>query len=335
MEILSYKEEQKLNKEEREKYLGELREFCKKRKLTNTTKGATTIAPKLKIPTETIARIVTRTMAGGEVEVVVDGVENIEKVGGAVLFASTHQGMLDGFVWMPYCPIHTLLFHGSEVNKLLLLAQLNTGMILLSKHAENSENRLNAKLDLISLLMRGHSVFMCPEGTWNLSPNKLHLPLNFGFLDAAQKSKRPIIPVVIEYTYDTSSEKERIVFIHVRYGEAIYVSEGDNYVKKLEEYKEKIATIRWDLIEEKGIFSRSEITNKDYINYMKGNLQKLAAGNVDIEVDNKEIYGAKTEVYQFQHIADIQEMTANNAEFVMHARRLLEEEVLNDFQHMF
>lgn len=82
MEILSYKEEQKLNKEEREKYLGELREFCKKRKLTNTTKGATTIAPKLKIPKETIARIVTRAMAGGEVEVVVDGVENIEKVGG-------------------------------------------------------------------------------------------------------------------------------------------------------------------------------------------------------------------------------------------------------------
>lgn len=178
-------------------------------------------------------------------------------------------------------------------------------MILLSKHAENSENRLNAKLDLISLLMRGHSVFMCPEGTWNLSPNKLHLPLNFGFLDAAQISKRPIIPVVIEYTYDTSSEKERIVFIHVRYGEAIYVSEGDNYMKKLEEYKEKIATIRWDLIEEKGVFSRSEITNKDYINYMKGNLQKLAAGNADIEVDNKEIYGAGTETYQFQHINNV------------------------------
>ena len=128
--ILSYREELELGKEEREKYYSEYREFCKKRKLTNTTKGATTIAPKLKKPTETIARIVTKAMAGGEVTVVVDGVENIEKVGGSVLFAATHQGMLDGFVWMPYCPIHTLLFHGSEVNKLLLVAQLNTGSSL-------------------------------------------------------------------------------------------------------------------------------------------------------------------------------------------------------------
>lgn len=76
MEILSYKEEQKLNKEEREKYLGELREFCKKRKLTNTTKGATTIAPYLKKPTNVIAKVVTKTLAGGEVEMITDGLEN-------------------------------------------------------------------------------------------------------------------------------------------------------------------------------------------------------------------------------------------------------------------
>lgn len=76
MEILSYKEEQKLNKEEREKYLGELREFCKKRKLTNTTKGATTIAPYLKKPTNAIAKVVTKALAGGEVEMITDGLEN-------------------------------------------------------------------------------------------------------------------------------------------------------------------------------------------------------------------------------------------------------------------
>lgn len=40
---------------------------------------------------------------------------------------------------------------------------------------------LNAKMDMIELLINGHSISYFPEGTWNLSPNKLHLPINIGF----------------------------------------------------------------------------------------------------------------------------------------------------------
>ena len=56
--ILSYREELKLGKEEREKYYSEYREFCRKRRLTNTTFAATKIGPLLKKPTEAIARTV-------------------------------------------------------------------------------------------------------------------------------------------------------------------------------------------------------------------------------------------------------------------------------------
>lgn len=303
MEILSYREELKLGKEEREKYYSEYREFCRKRRLTNTTFAATKIGPLLKKPTEAIARTVCKALAGGEVKIVVDGVENIPDE--AVIYASTHQGVMDGFVWIPYCPEHALIFHGKEVNKLLLLAQVNTGLILASKNLANTEQRRNAKLDLISVLLRKHSVYICPEGLWNLSPNKLHLPITWGFLDAAQKSGSPVVPMCIEYTYDTSGEKERITFVHLRYGEPVIVKEDDNLADKLEEYKEKIATMRWELIEEKGIFHRSEITNWDYINYMKGNYKNLDMGKIDIIADTKGIYGAGTETYQFQHINNV------------------------------
>lgn len=74
--LLSAKEEVKLTPEEKSDYCKKMREFCRTRKLTNTTKGATTIAPYLKKPTNAIAKVVTKALAGGEVEMITDGLEN-------------------------------------------------------------------------------------------------------------------------------------------------------------------------------------------------------------------------------------------------------------------
>lgn len=64
--ILSSKEERLLSEDERSLYFAKLREYCKKRKLTNTTWGATTLAPKLKRPTNYICRKVCNILAGGK-----------------------------------------------------------------------------------------------------------------------------------------------------------------------------------------------------------------------------------------------------------------------------
>ena len=101
-----------------------------------------------------------------------------------------------------------------------------------------------------------------------MSPNRLHLPFNWGVLDVAQKTQVPVVPIVIEYTYDTTTDKETITYIHIRYGEPIVVAESDSLVKKLEEYKEKISTMRWELIEEKGVFTgtvKIEMPSKEYM----------------------------------------------------------------------
>lgn len=303
MEILSYKEELKLQTEEKKQYYDKLREYCLHRKLTNTTPLATKIGPILKKPTGTICRKVCKLLAGGSVEVITDGLENIPNE--PVIFASTHQGVLDGFVWIPDCPRHALIVHGAETNKALLLAQVNTGLILVTKKKENWKSRINSKLDMITVLLKGHSIIIFPETAWNLSPNRLHLPVNYGFLDVAQKTGRPVVPMVMEYTYDTSGSKEKITYIHLRYGEPIRVTEKDSLADKLEEFKEKISTMRWDLIGEKGVFSRREISNTDYINYIKGNFRNLEMGKIDINVERAGIQGAGQEFYQFYHINDV------------------------------
>ncbi len=298
--VLSAKEERMLPENEVEEYYVKLREYVLKRKLCTTTPGALTIAPKLKGITAKIAKKVSRILAGGDIEVISDGQENIPK--GAVIFACTHQGIMDNFVWMPENPKHCVLLHHGDVNKLLILAQLNTGLVLVSKKTENAESRINNKLDMIKILLKGHAIFYCPEGTWNLSPNKLHLSMSYGFLEVAKKAGVPIVPMVIEYTYDTKMEKERITKAHIRFGKTISVGIHDELDEKLLEYQEAVSTIRWDLIEEKGIYLRKDITNFDYINYLKGNLATLQLGQASITSETKAMRDAKNEFYVFHHI---------------------------------
>ncbi len=301
--ILSSKEEIKLSLEDKQVYYQRLREYCTKRKLVNTTIGATVVGPKLKRVTGEICAKVCKVLSGGAVEVVTDGLENIPD--GSVIFASSHQSVLDGFVWITDCPKHALIVHGAETNKALLLAQVNTGLILVTKKKDKKQSRINSKLDMMTVLLKGHSIIIFPETAWNLSPNRLHLPVNYGFLDVAQKTGRPVVPMVMEYTYDTSDEKERITRIHIRYGEPIGVTENDKLEDRLEEYNEKISTMRWELIVEKGLFERSGIANVDYINYLKGNFRNLKMGKIDINVERAGIQGANQEFFMFHHINDV------------------------------
>ena len=232
-----------------------------------------------------------------------DGQENIPK--GPVIFAFTHQGILDNFVWIPETPYHCVILHSAKVKTFLKLIQLNTGLILVSKKDEDAENRQNAQLDMLQILLRGHSIAYFPESAWNLSPNKLHLPMSYGFLDIARKAGVPVVPVAMEFTYDTSTDRERITKVHIRYGQAITVEISDSLPEKLEEYQAAISTMRWALIEEKGRFRRSEVSDQDYFNYLKGNLRNLQMGGIDINVERAHIRGAQDDFYQFHPINDL------------------------------
>ncbi len=300
-QILSLKEEKALNQAELQRYYSELRNYALNRKLTNTTSGALTIAPKLKKITNKVASKLIKLLCKNEIEIISDGQENIPEEN--VIFAFTHQGMLDNFVWIPETPKHCVILHSAIVKKFLKLIQLNTGLVFVNK--QNKLDRQNAKLDLIKILLLGHSIAYFPEGAWNLSPNKLHLPMNYGFLDIARKTQTAVIPVVIEYSYNNTNSKEKINKIHIRYGTALYVKIEDDLEQKLAEYEEAISTMRWDLIEEKGSFSRDTISNWEYINFLKGNMHNLQMGGIHLDVERANIWDADNDFYIFHHINDI------------------------------
>lgn len=78
------------------------------------------------------------------------------------------------------------------------------GAVLVDR--SNPEAREESVKKLILLLNRGISVFICPEGTFNLT----HAPLKF-FYDGAFKiaieTQKPILPIVFPDTYDRLNYK--------------------------------------------------------------------------------------------------------------------------------
>lgn len=71
-QLLSLKDESKLSNNEREKYYEHLKEYVLSRKLQVTTKGALTVAPKLKSVVNKIAGGPIPILAGGNIEIVSD-----------------------------------------------------------------------------------------------------------------------------------------------------------------------------------------------------------------------------------------------------------------------
>lgn len=58
----------------------------------------------------------------------------------------------------------------------------------------------------------------------------------------------------------------------------------DMIKRKLTEYEEVISTMRFKLMEEKGVFSKKTISNQEYINFLKGNFHNLKLGGIDLDL---------------------------------------------------
>ena len=124
-----------------------------------------------------------------------------------------------------------------------------------------------------------------------------------GMVDMARKTGMPIIPVVQEYSYkDMSDGKEHIDYVRIRYGHPIYIKESDDLQEKLDEVRESMATMRWDLIEDKGIVRRSSVSNFEYINFIRASIRNLITAGIDVKVEEKGIFGSNDLFYQDHYL---------------------------------
>ena len=137
-----------------------------------------------------------------------------------------------------------------------------------------------------------------PEGTWNLSPNRLHLPMSFGIIDTAKKAGVPIVPVAHEYIYEEIDGKTIITEAYTVYDKPIYVSETDNIYDKLEELSASFSTMKFSFMKKRGQFKRNNVSNEEYVNFLKANNSEMEFGQVQTQSESSNIFGSKEFFYQ-------------------------------------
>ena len=106
-------------------------------------------------------------------------------------------------------------------------------------HRTDKENRIRASQDVVEILKQGEIFAMYPEATWNLSPNLLMLPMNYGCVRMALESHTPIVPIV---SFFTDTERHTVI------GEKIYPTE--DLLASIEEVRDAMATIVYNQIQD-------------------------------------------------------------------------------------
>lgn len=127
-------------------------------------------------------------------------------------------------------------------------------------HRLGKESRKFASENAIKILKQGKNFAMYPEATWNLSPNQLMMPMNYGCVRIALEADVPIVPVVSFF-----SDNNRYTII----GEKFYPTQ--DLEKSINELRDIMATMLYDEIQlnykhnigQKGIYCK-KIDGEDY-----------------------------------------------------------------------
>lgn len=99
-------------------------------------------------------------------------------------------------------------------------------------------------------LRNDQSVLIFPEGTSNVSDELLMYPMKWGVIDVAQQTGAQVIPMVLDY--DKQAGK-----CCVRFCESM-IFDGMDKADAIRLLRDTMATVRWEFMERRGVFSRED-----------------------------------------------------------------------------
>lgn len=109
-----------------------------------------------------------------------------------------------------------------------------------------------SKKAVLAYLSKKQPILWFPEGTWNLSENQMMMHMKWGIIDIAREAGAQIIPVVLDY-----NRKKGICM--VRYGQPILPNANTDHGKEINNLRDAMATLRWELWEQNPISNRAEL----------------------------------------------------------------------------
>lgn len=147
------------------------------------------------------------------------------------------------------------------------------GVVYIDRKNKQSKKRGFNKM--LKILERGNNLLMYPEGTWNITPSKPMLPLNWGVIDLAKFSGVPIVPIIAEYHPDCC---------YVKFGEAIYINGEMDKKNGIELLEEVMATLKWDIWERFPTRKRSNEMKEEFEQMIQQRIAAYPKCNLEYEL---------------------------------------------------
>ena len=165
------------------------------------------------------------------------------------IYAANHSCKWDGQYLMEIIPGEFSFLAGKQRMKFIDKFGLNwNGIIWVDRKDKKSKQA--SKIKMKKVLARGKSLCIFPEGTWNLEPSTLVLPLYWGVIEIAQQANVPIVPMCLEYVGDTC---------YVKYGDVIHIDEKADKKERIQNLRDVLATLKWDIWEMLPVGKRCDV----------------------------------------------------------------------------
>lgn len=168
--------------------------------------------------------------------------------GKPIIFTANHSAFQDTPIMLRVTGRRSYIFSGQQNLAFIdwVFFVLN-GTIWVDR--KSKEDMAASKDAVLEYLAKGQSILWFPEGTWNLTPSQLMMPMKWGIIDMARQAEAQIVPAALDYDWEKNTC--RIKFGTPMVGEAL-----ENKAEAIRDLRDTMATLRWDLMCDQPIVHR-------------------------------------------------------------------------------
>lgn len=214
-----------------------------------------------------------------------------------IIFVPNHSAFTDTPIALRVTKRRSYIFSGKQNLAFIdwVFFMLN-GVIWVDR--KNKEDMAASKDALLEYLKKGQSILWFPEGTWNLTPNLLMLPMKWGIIDIARQADAQIIPMALDYDRDQN-------LCRVKFGAPITGAMLADKAEAIRGLRDTIATLRWDLMGKQSVTHRADIIPEKLQTEMYRVIDEYPP--LDWEYERSCIYHPNPSLEEtFQHLQAIQ-----------------------------
>lgn len=165
-----------------------------------------------------------------------------------IIFVANHGAFQDTPVMLRVTARRSYIFSGKQNLAFIdwIFFMLN-GVIWVDR--KDKADMKASKDAIFEYLAKGQSILWFTEGTWNLTPNQLMLPMKWGVIDVAKHAGAQIIPVALHY------DRENMV-CSVKFAKPMHSADFEDKVEAIRNLRDSIATMRWEFMRAQPVLSR-------------------------------------------------------------------------------